>query len=153
MSSAYYYYYYNNYYYYYKNNNNNNHSHRAAGRFAPEGGHSSDRDTSPFTGGAGPSQHMGHFPIPAFPPYAVKTPQMHGAPATEDTTTPGVPLQECGFSSQTHFGRFSKLSFRHPPKTSLRTKSAGKEAQQQRAPFGTPTVLVRKLVWGCANCT
>ena len=61
-----------------------------AGRFAPEGGHSSDRDASPFTGGAGPSQHIGHFPIPAFPPYTVRTLHFHGGPATEDTTRTGA---------------------------------------------------------------
>ena len=67
-----------------------NHSHQAAGRFAPEGGHSSDRDASPFTGGAGPSQHIGHFPIPAFPPYTVRTLHFHGGPATEGTTRTGA---------------------------------------------------------------
>ena len=33
---------------------------------------------------------MGHSPIPALPPYAVRTLHFHGGPATEDTTRTGA---------------------------------------------------------------
>ena len=70
-----------------KINNNIDYPSRAAGRFAPNGGHhSSDRDVSPFTAGDKASQHRGHFPIPAFPPHAARTLHIREVPATEETT-------------------------------------------------------------------
>ena len=71
------------------NNNNNNNSSLSLERpdgLHPNGRHSSDRDAPPFTEGGKASQHTGHFPIPAFPPYAARTLHSHGVPATEETT-------------------------------------------------------------------
>ena len=56
-------------------NTNNHHSHGAYARFAPAAGtHFGDELLPPLGGGGLASQHMRHIPIPALPPYPVKTP-------------------------------------------------------------------------------
>ena len=61
------------------NNNNNNHS-LGDDPLTPAKGSTPTREASPL-GGRGLDQLTTHYPIPDLPPYAVRTPHIHGATA------------------------------------------------------------------------
>ena len=56
--------------------------------------HREQDSSQKFLGGvkAWPNCRVWFFPIPAIPPYLVKTPHIHGIPTTDDTTTSGNSL-------------------------------------------------------------